>query len=149
MINDYQELTEHAQSTISNQKNIDLVYIIFLNTYKYNRALLKWNEKPTHRRTWDNFKIHINEAFDINQEFDTATATEAGFTQQANMIAEQVAIQLEQQMPQQQAPSEMTQPNISTEPTQQQDNTQALLLQSINLLQEQFSQMQMHMAQQG
>ena len=139
LINEYEELAEHAGSNITNQQKVDIAYIIFLNTGKFNRALRKWNEKPQHDRTWQNFKLHLNDAFDINQEFEGATAAEAGFTQHANLIAEQVAMQLERREPIQQVEQQTT----------TSDNTQALLLQSINLLQEQFAQMQANMAQQG
>ena len=64
------------------------------------------------------------------------------------MIAEQVAIQLEQRLPQKQTQLDSAQSTVKAS-TPQQDNTQALHLQSINLLQEKFEQMQMNMTQQG
>ena len=80
MIDEYAELAEHAGSTMTQQQKIDLVCIIFLESKHYNKALQKWNEKPLHNRTYLSIKQHLNEAYEINQEFSDTTASEAGFT---------------------------------------------------------------------
>ena len=123
-----------------------MVYIIFLESKHYNKALQKWNEKPLHDRTYLNIKQHLNEAYEINQEFSDTTASEAGFTaQQANAIAQQVTKTLERN-------NEMRQPDpaptVVPPPaaTSQSNDTQALLLQSINMLQEQMLEMQQNIA---
>ena len=83
-------------------------------------------------------KKHLNEAYDINQEFEGTTANEAGYSQQANLIAQQVTAQLEQRLPSQ--PTLTSQTSSATDP---------LILQTLNLLQEQMAQLQLNMASQG
>ena len=134
-IQEYKELADHAGSAISGAQQIDLAYVIFQNTGKFNRALRKWNEKPVHEQTWSNMKVHLNEAFDINQEFEGTTANEAGYSQQANLIAQQVTEQLEQRLP-----SHTMMPPQSSSPAD------PLILQSLHLLQEQMANLQLNMA---
>ena len=84
----------------------------------------------------------MSEAYDINQEFEETTAADAGYTsQQANAIAQIVTDNLERNR-------QMQQPSIDTAATAQPSNeTQTLLLQSINMLQEQVLQMQQDLSQ--
>ena len=139
MIDDYEELATHAGTPITPGQKIDMAYSIFLDTQKLDRALQKWNHKPIADRTWQNFKIHMEEAHREMEEFARPSAQEAGYAQ-ANAIAERV---IEQLQPQFSPPNQN--PTLPTPATP--DETQMLLLQSLNLLQEQVNNLQQNAAQ--
>ena len=85
--------------------------------------------------------MHFQDAYDEYLEFDRGTAASAGFTEQhINSIAQRVTDTLQQQ----QILQDKVQPN---QPIQQPppvtDDTNMLIMQSINLLQEQLAQLQL------
>ena len=141
LIEEYEEIASHARSPITPPQKIDIGYNIFLQTGKFSRALRKWNQKHPPDQTWINFKLHFQDAYDEYLEFDRGTAASAGFTEQhINSIAQRVTDTLQQQ----QILQDKVQPN---QPTQQPppvtDDTNMLIMQSINLLQEQLAQLQL------
>ena len=147
MIDEYEELTIHAESPITLPQKIDIGYTIFQETGKFSRALRKWTQKDGPDKTWANFKIHFQEASDEHMEFGATTAAEAHFSaQQANSIAEQVAAQLQPVLQAEQTTqvrfSEDQVPQPATAPDQNN-----LLLHTINMLQEQMQAMQAAIAQ--
>ena len=89
-VEELQEIAIASQSPYTDKQLVALGMKLIRNMNDYEKARGEWMAKPIADKTWSNFKIHFDEAYQYLINLRGETMQNTSFQQQANLLSQQI-----------------------------------------------------------